>query len=42
MMNREYMSVLFTDQCGLTMLVAAAMGMIAGFFIIQRIVAIEV
>jgi len=42
MMNREYMSVLFTDQCGLTMLVAAAMGMIAGFFVIQRIVAIEV
>jgi tight adherence protein B len=42
MLNREYMSVLFTDQCGLTMLVAAAMGMIAGFFIIQRIVAIEV
>jgi len=40
--NREYMSVLFTDQCGLAMLVAAAMGMIAGFFIIRRIVAIEV
>ena len=42
MMNREYMSVLFTDQCGLTMLVAAATGMIVGFFIIRRIVAIEV
>jgi len=40
--NREYMSVLFTDQCGLAMLVAAAMGMMAGFFIIRRIVAIEV
>ncbi len=42
MLNREYMSVLFEDQCGLVMLIAAAMGMIAGFFIIQRIVAIEV
>jgi len=42
MVNREYMSVLFEDQCGLAMLIAAAMGMIAGFFIIQRIVAIEV
>jgi len=42
MMNREYMSVLFTDQCGLTMLIAAAMGMVAGFFIMRRIVAIEV
>jgi len=42
MMNREYMSALFTDQCGLTMLVAAAIMMVAGFFIIRRIVAIEV
>jgi len=41
-MNREYMSVLFTDQCGLAMLIAAAMGMASGFFIIRRIVAIEV
>lgn len=40
--NREYMSALFTDQCGLAMIVAAAMGMIAGFFIIRRIVTIEV
>jgi tight adherence protein B len=40
--NREYMSVLFTDQCGLAMLIAAAMGMVTGFFIIRRIVAIEV
>lgn len=42
MLNREYMSVLFTDQCGLTMLVAAAIMMATGFFIIRRIVAIEV
>lgn len=42
MLNREYMSVLFTDQCGLAMLVAAAIMMITGFFIIRRIVAIEV
>ena len=42
MFNREYMSVLFTDQCGLAMLIVAAMGMVAGFFIIRRIVAIEV
>jgi len=42
MMNREYMSVLFTDQCGLAMLITAAIMMVAGFFIIRRIVAIEV
>jgi len=41
-MNREYMSVLFTDQCGLAMLIAAAVGMVTGFLIIRRIVAIEV
>jgi len=41
-MNREYMSALFTDQCGLAMLIAAAMGMASGFFIIRRIVNIEV
>lgn len=40
--NREYISVLFTDQCGLIMLVTAGLGMITGFFIIQRIVSIEV
>jgi len=42
MFNREYMSVLFTDQCGLAMLIVAAIGMVTGFFIIRRIVAIEV
>ncbi len=40
--NPEYMSVLFTDQCGLAMLIMAALGMVIGFFIIRRIVAIEV
>jgi len=42
MFNREYMMVLFEDQCGLAMLVTAAIGMVTGFFIIRRIVAIEV
>lgn len=42
MVNREYMSVLFTDQCGLAMLIIAAVGMVTGFFIIRRIVVIEV
>jgi len=42
MFNREYVSTLFTDQCGLAMLIAAAVGMVTGFFVIRRIVAIEV
>ncbi len=40
--NRPYMMGLVRDSCGLAMLVTAALGMAAGFFIIRRIVNIEV
>lgn len=40
--NRPYMQILFTDPCGLSMLLTAVVGVIAGFLIIRRVVAIEV
>lgn len=42
MFNREYMSALWADQCGIMMMVTAAIMMVIGYFIIRRVVAIEV
>jgi Flp pilus assembly protein TadB len=36
------MSALWADQCGIMMMVTAAIMMVIGYFIIRRVVAIEV
>ncbi len=41
-MNADYMSGLWEDPCGIQMIVAAAIGMVAGWIIIRRVVAIEI
>ncbi len=41
-MSRQYMSILFTDPCGQQMLVVAAISMAIGWFVIRRVVTIEV
>ncbi len=42
MLNKEYMSILFTDTRGRLMLTVAAMLQIAGYFIIRKIIDIEI
>lgn len=42
MLNRPYMSRLFTEQCGWIMLGVSLMMIVAGYYAIQRIVKIEV
>jgi tight adherence protein B len=41
-MNADYMSGLWEDPCGIQMIVASAIGMVAGWIIIRRVVAIEI
>jgi len=42
MVNREYVSLLYTTTCGWIMLVTAIFLIIAGNFTIRKIIAIEV
>ena len=42
LINREFMSLLFTDPCGWTMIGAAVLGIVLGFLIIRKIVDIDV
>ncbi len=42
MLNQEYMSVLFTHPTGRLMIAVAAMLQIAGYFIIRKIINIEI
>jgi len=41
-MNADYMSGLWEDPCGVQMIVASAIGMVSGWIIIRRVVAIEI